>query len=156
MSIPSLVEGTGNNEARRVPNETNRQPPVPNLPRVLRKFGFFFFSQPPLVFHQSVASSLERLCALFLCAVRRVIYYDTLSEITFIFESTAAMFFVTKGLCCESKFHSTVQTFHRVEFNQCDGGMLTKSSTASPGEPNQVSLVKCVLFFPAKQNVNKT
>lgn len=108
MSIPSLVEGTGNNEARRVPNETNRQPPVPNLRRLLRKFGVFFFSQPPLVFHQSVASSLVRLCALLLCAVRRVIYYDTLSEITFIFESTAAMFFVTKGLCCESKFHSTV------------------------------------------------
>lgn len=42
MSIPSLVEGTGNNEARRVPNETNRQPPVPNLRRVLRKFGVFF------------------------------------------------------------------------------------------------------------------
>lgn len=48
MSIPSLVEGTGNNEARRVPNETNRRPPVPTLRRVVRKFGFRSSCIPPV------------------------------------------------------------------------------------------------------------
>lgn len=79
MSIPSLVEGTGNNEARRVPNETNRQPPVPNLRRVLWKFGVFSSPSLPL---NSTSQSLLRsyTCARCSCAPLDVSFILTLCQ----------------------------------------------------------------------------
>lgn len=99
MSIPSLVEGTGNNEARRVPNETNIQPLVPTLRQVLWKFGIFSSPSIPLY-----STSLALLRSSYACACRScapldvVVYYDTLPEITFNFRVNSGYVLCHKGL----------------------------------------------------------
>lgn len=146
MSIPSLVAGRGNNEACRVPNETNRQPPLPTCHRVLRKFGFFLLlpASPCLPLFRSHA-----------CPALDMSFIKTLCQRLHLFHSQQQLRSTSRKVSAANpNWIEACESLNRVEFNQCDCGMKTKSSTASPGASNQVSLVKCVLSV--KQKMNKT
>lgn len=104
-------------KARRVPNETNRQPPAQTAKKKTKKKSIF---RPSVTVLLICPSKVKHA----LCQQR------------YLFPSQQQSFL------CRCKFQS--------DSLNSTSGTTTKSSPASPEEPNQVSLVKCVcvcVFF---------